>query len=194
MKLRVQQDTEGVESPRDADCNLGVMVCFHTNYTLGDESDISSSWFDGWADMEDHLWRAETDEHETLGSGEGAVCVLPLFLYDHSGLAMSTGKHPCRWDSGQVGFIYTTAARIKEFLDGEDASREAVEKHLQNEVKVYDQYLSGDIWGYEIYKTVTCDQGHEHDEVLDSCWGFYGHETAQQEGEDVLKALQACRD
>ena len=39
--------------------------------------------------------------------------MLPLYLYDHSGLAMSTesfsGRAPhAEWDSGQVGWIYVS--------------------------------------------------------------------------------------
>ena len=34
------------------------------------------------------------------------VAILPLYLYDHSGLTMSTNDFGDRWDSGCVGFIY----------------------------------------------------------------------------------------
>ena len=32
------------------------------------------------------------------------------------------------------------------------------------------------LYGFEIVKTVTCDLECEHEELLDSCWGFYGHD------------------
>ena len=32
--------------------------------------------------------------------------MLPLYLYDHSGITMNTTGFSCPWDSGQVGWIY----------------------------------------------------------------------------------------
>ncbi len=36
---------------------------------------------------------------------------------------------------------------------------------MRGEVEVYDQYLRGDVWGFEVI---------EDGEVKDSCWGFFG--------------------
>ena len=49
-----------------------------------------------------------------------------------------------------------------------------VEEYLKNEVEIYDQYLTGDVYGFDLVKVSTCDEGHEHEESIDSCWGFYG--------------------
>ncbi|MFR9543614.1 MAG: hypothetical protein SNH27_16395, partial [Rikenellaceae bacterium] len=49
--------------------------------------------------------------------------------------------------------------------------REKVESWLEAEVKLYDQYLTGDVYGYTISE---CD--NEDNELDDSCWGFYGRE------------------
>ena len=43
---------------------------------------------------------------ELIGLCKNNVAILPLYLYDHSGLAMSTSDFGDRWDSGCVGFIY----------------------------------------------------------------------------------------
>lgn len=43
---------------------------------------------------------------ELIGLCKSKVAILPLYLYDHSGLAMSTSDFGDRWDSGCVGFIY----------------------------------------------------------------------------------------
>ncbi|MHC4619185.1 MAG: hypothetical protein ACYTEQ_15685 [Planctomycetota bacterium] len=58
MKVRIEQDPDA-ESPREWD-NLGIMVCFHGRYTLGDDADthgLKSEYFDGWAELEAHLRR-----------------------------------------------------------------------------------------------------------------------------------------
>lgn len=42
--------------------------------------------------------------------------VLPLYLYDHSGITMNTTGFSCPWDSGQVGWIYASKEdALKEF-------------------------------------------------------------------------------
>lgn len=40
------------------------------------------------------------------------IIFMPLFLYDHSGITMNTCGYSCRWDSGQVGYIYTDRKTI----------------------------------------------------------------------------------
>ena len=97
---------------------------------------------------------------------EEKFLVLPLYLYDHSGITMNTTGFSCRWDSGKVGYIYAA----KDSL--EDPSVE-LEKVLISEVEVYDQYLTGDVWGYVIEDESGCE--------LDSCWGHYGYDYCTEE-------------
>lgn len=157
--LEIEQDLNP-ENPREDD-NLGIMVCFHKRYNLGDKHDLNPKDFNGWSELEQHLY-----------DKEDAKIVLPLYLYDHSGLSMSTqtfyGRLPqghARFDSGQVGFIYAK--------DDEDLSIEQIKKTLTEEVKTYDKYLRGEVYGYTLYELKTCNLGHEHKEMIDSCWGFY---------------------
>lgn len=163
--FRMFQD-EYPESPREWD-NLGTMACFHRRYTLGDKDiPFSSDDFNGWNEMEEYI----------LKSLDAAV-VLPLYLYDHSGITMNTTGFSCRWDSGQVGFIYITKDKIMKEYGVKRIRRqlkEKVEKMLVNEVEVYDQYLIGDVYGFQILKITKCDEGHIHETHEDSCSGFYG--------------------
>jgi len=155
--LVIEQDID-TESPREWD-NLGKMVCFHKRYNLGDKHELKSRDFNGWNDLEKYLYHRR---HARL--------VLPLYLYDHSGITMRTYSFNNRWDSGQVGFIYANKGNTKHLTD------EQLENILIAEVKEYDQYLIGDIWGFTLYKITECDLGHEHKEAIDSCWGFYGYD------------------
>jgi hypothetical protein len=91
---------------------------------------------------------------------------LPLYLYDHSGISMSTGSFSCPWDSGCVGVIVCHRDTVKKEFDGdEDRARKA----LEAEVEVYDQYLRGDVYGF----IVEMFDGKDWNEI-DSCWGFFG--------------------
>lgn len=66
----------------------------------------------------------------------------------------------------------------------EENWKEVAEYHMDNEVKVYDQYLRGEVYGFTLTKTVieqeTCPhcgeviREYEEDEEVDSCYGFYG--------------------
>lgn len=113
--------------------------------------------------------------------GKGII-LLPLYLYDHSGITMSTSSFSCPWDSGQVGYIYMTMERARKEWSGTDEEiRTKALACLEAEVKVYDDYLTGEVYGYVIED----DEGEE----VESCWGFYGEEDAQQSGQEALKYL-----
>ena len=94
-------------------------------------------------------------------------CILPLYLYDHSGLTMSVAPFDDRWDSGQVGWIYATNEEIaKEFsslpkYDGIDKAEDILRAEVQN----FDYFLRGECYGFELL---------ENGITVDSCWGFLG--------------------
>lgn len=151
---------EDAESPREWD-NLGVMACFHRRYSLGDKNHgIDHEMFSGWAEMEAYLRREK-----------GAVLVLPLALLDHSGLRMWVGSGPSPfdpggWDSGRIGLIYVTRAKLLAEYGGKRVSKGKLakaEKVLRSEVEAYDNWLSGGYVGYVVEK----DGAH-----IDSCWGI----------------------
>lgn len=134
--------------------------------------------------------------------------ILPLYLYDHSGLSMSCSGFSCSWDSGQVGYIYCTA----EHAVAECGSLDKARKCLQAEVTTYDQYLQGDVWGYVVEEsrhisTVRTVDGIQEEpeeseewECVDSCWGFYGDdpfnngmaEHIPEELHPLLRAAEVC--
>jgi hypothetical protein len=156
---------ENPESPRH-DSNLGVMVAFHRRYDLGDKGHgVRADDFNGWDEMEAHL-RKEKD----------AALILPLYLYDHSGITMSTKPFSCPWDSGRLGLIYVTKAKLREEYGVKRLGAATLRKAtavLEGEVETYDQYLRGDVYGYAVE-----DEGGN---VLDSCWGFYGLDYCREE-------------
>lgn len=174
LTLQIKQDIDP-QNPRTEWDNLGVMVCFHNRYGLGDESDLRSDSFSGWDDVENHL-RREC----------GAVIVLPLYLYDHGGITIRTEPFSCPWDSGPVGFIYATRDGILKGY-GRDPKKNILTKKLKeqareclkSEVTSYDQFLRGDVYGFVIE-----DEDGDH---VDSCWGFFGEDYCREEGERVLK-------
>jgi len=173
FELEVVQDTDPY-SPREDD-NLGTMVCFHKRYELGDKTDYRTEDYDSWDELK-----------EGIIKNEGEVVILPLYLYDHSGITISTSSFDCRWDSGQIGFIFVSKYKIKK----EEIDETKVEEYLKGEVEMYDQYLTGVVWGYNVYEVSICDKGHEHKELVESCYGFYGHDECESEGQSVIQHLE----
>ena len=91
--------------------------------------------------------------------------VIPLYLYDHSGLALSAAPFACRWDSGQVGYAVISPEVIADDFEGK---RELAEGCLRSEIEVYGYYVSGEVYGFTLFD--------EEGEVADSCGGFYGYD------------------
>lgn len=172
--VKLIQDTD-CQSPREND-NLGTMVCVHRNYNLGDENgdELLSE------DIRNHSKYNSKLEDEYDFSNPSHLfevaqkiglfgVVLPLFLYDHSGITMNTTGFSCHWDSGQVGFIYVTKEKLRKEYSVKRISKKfikRIESYLISEVNVYDQYLQNDIYGFQVI--------NDDDEVINSCWGFYG--------------------
>jgi hypothetical protein len=178
--IEIEQD-DCDESPREWD-NLGKMVCFHKRYNLGDKTDLKNSMFNSWDELEDYLVKGTTgkdhDEMLYLAEKDRALVILPLYLYDHSGLRMSVGSFNDRWDSGQVGFIYATREDILKCYMVKKISKsilKKVEVCLESEVKTYDQYLSGDVYHFLIED--------KDGEQVDSCGGYYGYKECLTEAQ-----------
>jgi len=102
---------------------------------------------------------------------------------------MSTGPFRCPWDSGEVGFIYVSMERARKEWSGTDEEiREKAEKYLRSEVEEYDQYLTGDVWGYRIFETAS-EEDDEEGEELESCWGFFGDDVCKEEAKSTAEYL-----
>jgi hypothetical protein len=106
------------------------------------------------------------------------VLMLPLYLYDHSGITMNTTGFSCGWDSGQVGFIYVTKYQLKQEYGISKVMPihwKKAEERLKAEVKVYDRYIRGDVYCYTIHDK-------NEDIVVDSLGGLYEDST-----EEIIK-------
>lgn len=156
-------------NPRKEYDNATIMLHWHRRYDLGDK----------------RIERMSKEEVEAQYEEEGdpILAILPLYLYDHSGLSISTGGFSCRFDSGQVGYVYITKSKADEM--GWDLNNPPNwEDIIKGEVKTYDDYLTGQVFGYEVV-------GRDG-ETLESCWGFIGDiDDCLSEGKS---AAEGCED
>lgn len=176
--LKIVQDADSSMNPRIDFDNFGHMICWHSRYNLGDDHNFSSPR----EFLEEHVLRFNEDDlHEIeeksnddlLNTLQDHMVILPLYLYDHSGITMNTTGFSCRWDSGQVGWVYATNEEVISEYGNLDI--EKAEKLLKAEVEVYDQYIRGEVYGYILEKKVKCECCNSIEyENIDSCWGFLG--------------------
>jgi hypothetical protein len=148
LTVTIKQDTDQ-ENPREWD-NFGTMVCFHNRYRLGDDHGLT------------------LDEARELEQRDDIIS-LPLYLYDHSGITMKTTPFHCPWDSGKVGFIYITKKEARSMFFVKRITQKLkndILDILRQEVVYYDNYLTGEVYGFEI----TNDKG----EFINSCGGYFG--------------------
>jgi hypothetical protein len=142
-------------------------------YRLEEEADPEDKGLplSEWEKVEEELNR-RTEERVADILKQKAV-ILPLYLYDHSGITMSTSRFSCPWDSGQVGYIFVPLKRAREeFRDMPDNElREKAREALRAEVEVYDKYISGQVFMFLIED--------EDGEIVDSCGGFFDRESLE---------------
>lgn len=116
--------------------------------------------------LDDCLSALKNHEMIKLLEQSGGFVMLPLYLYDHSGITMSTAPFFCPWDSGQVGWIYADRETIeKAYGEVTSETLEKARRILAGEVETYDYYLTGQCYFFQLFKG---------DTEVDSCGGFLG--------------------
>jgi len=157
----IMRDDHGF-SPRGND-NLGTILYSSSRYILGD--------------------KCVSNEEITEILKRKDVISLPVYAYIHSGTTINTTGFSCPWDSGQCGIIYIEKSKVRKEFGKKRISKQLAEKmetYLRNEIAEYDQYLTGDVYGYIVKDAAG--------EELDSCWGFYGQEYCEEEAKRALEA------
>lgn len=162
LKVEIFYDEDPLDPRTDFDHPDNRMLCWHQRASLGDEQ------FPGGVPDEQDLkqWLHDTNPRVWRW----------LWLYEHGGMTMSIGprnvgltaSNRFDWDAGRVGVIYATDAMIREahlvsHITGKVIDR--VHKNMEADVAEYDQYLTGQVFGYRINQGV---------QEVDSCWGFFG--------------------
>ena len=190
----VLQDDDPWNPRTEDDGNLGHMMCWYGHYELGDYDERKH-----YGDPYEFLWElmdnnsSKDDEDIQLMSVPQILrflerkgdFFLPLAVYEHGGITMWCGSrwnhYDAQWDCSDIGWIYTTKDEIlksgttfqgkrKRIKVTERNWRKAADEILRAEVKTYDQYLTGEVYGFRDY---IMDEDGEDGEQYDSCWGYY---------------------
>ena len=147
-------------SPREND-NICKFHIAHKRYSFGDVNHN---------DLESIL----EAEQEAISNKD---IILPLYMYDHSGITISLSPFSCPWDSGQVGIVIISRKKMIEEFSSKIFYKKLKQRAVEiaeAEVKEMDQYLTGEVYGYVI------------DDNKESCWGYYGQEYCVEEAKYVV--------
>jgi hypothetical protein len=177
--IKIQADSDASSPSEDADKNA-FLVYGHRDFTVNGPDEEKAR-----------------EVHEAKSTWEETHHVWPVFAYIHSGVHLQLGTDaglPDRqWDVSMCGYCLVTR-------DASDIPEPR--KYAEGMIETWNQYLSGDVWGYdiELHKLQTDSDGdpieerdyyERHSRALDedSCWGFYGSEYALQETKSIAEGI-----
>lgn len=121
-----------------------------------------------------HIYEATTESKKKMYDG---YWVFPVDAYIHSGVVLSLAREnnfpDRRWDVSTTGYVLVK--KQKGWTWRKEKAREVARLIITE----WNDYLSGNVWGYNIEQT------------NDSCWGFYG-DYKQKDG--CLSEAKHCVD
>lgn len=173
LTVRIVQD-EYPESPREWD-NLGTLVL--REYKSDENFEIGRNVENVTGNLEYDLMLSHA---KSKGLNINDIIFKPVYAYVHSGETFATTPFECRWDSGLYGVIYVTKQKVRKEYGAKRISKALNEKVLnilEGEIKDYDTWARGEVYGFIIEK----DEEH-----LDSCWGYYSLEQVIAEAQSII--------
>ena len=190
--ISIEQDNDS-ENPRAIFDSFGTLYTWNPRYAIGCAGDIYNEnpheFIEFLAFHVLHM-KANANSVEIIDEIRENICMVPVYIYDHSGITIQTTPFSCPWDSGQIGWIYVT----KDKCIQENVEFKHAEELLKSEIEQLNQYLTGDVWGYTIYSREVED-GNEDLVFIEgtvknaiqqeSYWGYYGYDYCKQEAFDI---------
>ena len=172
-RIKTYQDDEP-DNPRDWD-NLGKIFYGHKRYVFRKKiSDIGE--VDVRKEFEDcYSW---DDVEKRIIELYDPLVILPLYLYDHGILRIKIGdfydsqlpQGYAYFDTGMVGFVIAEKDKVRKEYKVKRISkklREQVKQILEDEIDVFDKYLSGQVYAYVIEGDgYACSGFYDYDEMV----------------------------
>ena len=160
--LKIIHDENPINPREDGYIPYTKMLCFHNGWNLGDDNlGYDQNDYASWSELESAIIKKERP-----------LIIKELHLYDHSGIAISTNPFECRWDSGQIGFVWVSQDRIDDIgchmqdIETWQDYITRLDQYLESEVSTYNDYVQGNTYGFNIED--------QEGNIEDSCFGFYG--------------------
>jgi len=148
-QIEVLQDTHP-SNPRTSWDNLGT---FYSRYGEANFSDINQGDIQStlnWLDVNEYIYRV-------------------VYGHSHGGATIRTSApFGCQFDSGIAGIIAVSKDKVRTEYGWKNITKERhnqILKYLDGEIETQDDYLTGNVWGYDVTKD---------GEDIASCWGYFG--------------------
>ena len=154
---------------------INPLVDFDTAVTL-------AYWGNRYTFGNKHIQRQTKEELLESQQHDPILAILPLYAYVHGESSVSTSPYSCPWDSGQAGWAYITQSGA-DLMGYQGYSVCQLEEIIKSEVKTFDAYLSGQVFGYQILDSSL--------EVLDDCWGYFSLEDCVSEAKSAAERIQS---
>jgi hypothetical protein len=167
----IQYDMEA-SNPREDFGPFCHMAVWHRRYILGDK------------DQREQFRDPDSFDEWYADNEKGVAIIKKVWMYDHSGIAISTsrmGQFVDPWDSGQIGYVYVTKEDICEEWSVKRVSKKLLklaEKILDSEVETYDLYLRGEVYYVHVEHIDTGE--------CNGCGGYYGVDDAKNAVKELI--------
>lgn len=152
LEILRDQDNQHMDPTQD-DFRLVKLALFHKRYNFTNDLDIVSGDYDGW----DHMLRDIIKRFKPLA-------ILPVYMYEHGGITISTSAFSCPWDSGLLGYALITKEDFK--AEGLDKKKHDPKKIIDDFIKYYDRYLTEPSYSYN-YNDDGYISGYFDDQLLE---------------------------
>ena len=106
---------------------------------------------------------------KTLSLTLNDIIYTSVYMYDHSGITLSSTPFSCKWDSGLIGYNYVSKSAVRADYKVKRITQklqDTVISVLDAELEVYNHYVQGNCYEFRIFDS--------EDEFVDSCGGFIG--------------------
>lgn len=169
----------------------------HNGYTVKLIADQDAQAPDEYGDDNVILVTTRNRYFERLHNGDDAPALdadrefnkrywaFPVYAYIHSGVALSLGRggqFADPWDSGRIGTLFLAKSEWR-YRTRNLKKAWSAERYAKAHIEEWNQYLSGDVWGF----VIETPDGED----VDSCWGHYGIDYARQCAIDAVPAEPA---
>ena len=125
--------------------------------------------------------------------------IMPVYAYEHSGISLKVGDRTYpyndQWDSYQIGIaIVPKSSIINNTIGSEETWASMAKTCIENCIKNYNQYLSGDCYGYSLYEQDDSKPTIKWNEI-ETVWGYLGDDIiasgiADNAGNGLLDAIK----
>lgn len=163
-------------NPRhEPECLLGIFVFFHKRYSIGD------------VNLREYFSPSKYFKQEGIEFKD--TFFLPVYMYDHGGITISTSPFSCRWDSGKVGFIYTTKERIRNLCGIHyEYTEESIKEDLNAEIKLYNEFIMGNVYCLKRKVEKKCNECNHWHSVDDE--DYYGPFISSDENNGMIDSIK----